>query len=118
MRQIQQQPPSTIQDCIIGEEPTNSSQRSSHSSSNDSARFNWLTKLLDESIRDPCRSPPPFYEHDFDELALSEEIHFIEHEGVAYASYISENFKNSGYMRFNPKVTKTRSKAKHYDLVS
>lgn len=66
----------------------------------------------------PQKEKPPFYESDFDELASSDEIRFVDHGGIQYACYLGSAFKNCGYMRLNEETTKKRGKAMKYDLVS
>lgn len=95
--------------------PTRISTLSNNASqqSRNSTRLEWISNLLN-----PEKSEQPFYETDFDELASSEEIRFVDHGGIQYACYMGALFKNCGYMRLDEETTKKRGKAVKYDLVS
>lgn len=82
----------------------------------------WTTRLLNASAHEVNEIVPVFkdnnFHRDFDQLASSEDVDFISHNGVDFATFKGEHFRNSGYMRIHPYVTKERSRAKKFDLVS
>ncbi|XP_063696315.1 titin-like isoform X2 [Culicoides brevitarsis] len=87
--------------------PVNLSQRRS------SQRFDWIHNLMDTKEK---RDEMPFYIQEYDELASSEDIKFVDIEGVQYACYCGEKFKNCGYMKIGPNISKREAKAKKFDL--
>lgn len=88
------------------------SQPAAELSRRSSNRFEWIHNLMNSNKENLL-----FYVSEFDELATSEDIRFTELDGVEFASYQGEKFKDCGYMQVHEGVTKPQAKAKCYDLV-
>lgn len=113
-----------MQEQVHDEQPINTDQPAlvlNLSSSRDASHLEqWTSQLLNAEAHEISELAPALnvFEKDFDQLSKSEEVEFISHEGVDFATYKGVHFKNSGYMRIHPNVTKSRARAKKFDLVS